>query len=1335
VIESDGRMRISRTTLCVAVMCAALMLGLPSFMNDGKSLGAVDNAAALPDVDRLFSIGTAELTISTLNVFQYTMADEYMVIWPCMSMLLTYDLDLQLQGDLAKSWDSSDDGLTWTFEIVDNAYFCDPTEPEVDDPARKVTVNDVIFTFNLIQDYKSNLHFYFPGPVDGPDVAPTIASMTAEDDYNMTLVLDHPYAPFVGALASIPIVPQYYWELTGGGDPTKKSASASPIGSGPFYWALDGLPDAGEATLKRNPNWFQEKNRGWQIHVDTLKLKDMTDAQTAWLELTLGNIDCMMGVAPSVYVGDLPDEENVIGFAQSTGFVYEFNLNQLTEEMRDDLGWTGGPDAWNNQILLDPVVKEALAMCIDKYEFIEEALEGLGTYADSLIPDVNPWYHMYENPVDFDTAAARQMLMDAGWNMDAAGNPALADQVPLYGMFEDELQPLSFRFCTLNDVPEWQIGAQLIQEWCAEAGVQLNLELKSPNQMNTIWYTGSYDTWLWDWIFTPLSDPSTDVLSVLSTMEIGSWSDVYMSDPVFDALYNESLRAMDPVARQLIVDEMQNVAYEHFSCQCIAYRKELYAVSDLRWGNFGDWEDKFMLMPDQGLPYLYMMMSPSGPNAGDPPNPAPAITSLDDTFEGLVDEPISFSGSATDATTLEYQWYWGDGTTSGWLSSPSTTHTYAEDGYYDVYFAARESDEDTTADFFITWGMTTAIVTDMSNTAPHSLSISFDPPNPDTGDLVTFTGSAVDDESDELEYTWYFGDQYSSRGPVVEHQYIETGSYTVTMSVTDNHVGDGARPVTTNALVVVSGNSPPTIDVPDFSDVEKDVSYDFSVTASDPDSDPLRYTWDWGDGTPMTVTDTDTASHTYTVQGQHILTVYADDLTGVDGHNVSDTGEVIVMSVANSAPVIVSFDPTNTDPYTGEEVSFTGVATDADGDGLRFTFDFGDGTYAVENEAATAPDTEVTVTVDHVYTAGGTVTATLYVWDFQANTSSSGVTMTVTANDEPLVDDLPYMDVMVNTTVTLSVDPFDPDGDDLTIWWDFGDESPMESGASVEHMYVLPGEYVYRVYVDDGHSHNVTKAAIINVLSYVNIAPEVDALVNKTALVFEMVEFNATATDPNDDVLVYTWDFGDDSDLMVGQEVEHAYDAVGEYTFTVYVDDGEFNESESATMTVSASDPPVADAGPDQTVTVGDDVTFDGGDSTDDVGVENYTWTLTYEDETVTLYGVSPEFTFDVVGEYEVTLTVLDIEDQNDTDTVTITVEEEDDGGEEEDDEKTFLEAYGLPLGIVIALLIIALVLFFVMKGRKGKAASAAEVEGLSSGEPETPEPEPGPPADEQPPQ
>jgi PKD repeat protein len=82
---------------------------------------------------------------------------------------------------------------------------------------------------------------------------------------------------------------------------------------------------------------------------------------------------------------------------------------------------------------------------------------------------------------------------------------------------------------------------------------------------------------------------------------------------------------------------------------------------------------------------------------------------------------------------------------------------------------------------------------------------------------------------------------------------------------------------------------------------------------------------------------------------------------------------------------------------------------------------------------------------------------------------------------------------------------------------------------------------------------------------------------------------------------------------------------------------------------------PVADAGPDQTVTEDTQVTFDGSGSTDNVGIVSYTWAFT-DVTPKTLTGKNPNYIFATPGTYTVTLNVTDAAGNWDTDTVIITV-------------------------------------------------------------------------------
>ena len=85
--------------------------------------------------------------------------------------------------------------------------------------------------------------------------------------------------------------------------------------------------------------------------------------------------------------------------------------------------------------------------------------------------------------------------------------------------------------------------------------------------------------------------------------------------------------------------------------------------------------------------------------------------------------------------------------------------------------------------------------------------------------------------------------------------------------------------------------------------------------------------------------------------------------------------------------------------------------------------------------------------------------------------------------------------------------------------------------------------------------------------------------------------------------------------------------------------------------------PPVADAGDDVTMQVGEQVAFDGSDSSDDSGIVSYLWEFVYNGSVWYLDGLSASFSFWTPGVYAVTLTVADAQGSTDSDVVLVTVE------------------------------------------------------------------------------
>ena len=164
--------------------------------------------------------------------------------------------------------------------------------------------------------------------------------------------------------------------------------------------------------------------------------------------------------------------------------------------------------------------------------------------------------------------------------------------------------------------------------------------------------------------------------------------------------------------------------------------------------------------------------------------------------------------------------------------------------------------------------------------------------------VVAQGGASSDSDGTIVSYVWNWGDgSPNGAGVSASHQYTNSGTYTVTLVVTDN-----AGATDTASTTVTISNRPPTAKAGGPYSTQPGVAFTANGSgSSDLDGSIASYRWKWGDGTPDTVGASATASHTYASAGNYsiVLTVTDDE-----GAVATSTASVTVQAAATSDLVV-----------------------------------------------------------------------------------------------------------------------------------------------------------------------------------------------------------------------------------------------------------------------------------------------------------------------------------------------------------------------------------------------------------------------------------------------
>ncbi|WP_088340977.1 PKD domain-containing protein [Robiginitalea sediminis] len=632
---------------------------------------------------------------------------------------------------------------------------------------------------------------------------------------------------------------------------------------------------------------------------------------------------------------------------------------------------------------------------------------------------------------------------------------------------------------------------------------------------------------------------------------------------------------------------------------------------------------------------------------------------------------VQFTGSNSldDVGVVSYAWDFKDGGTS---TEADPQYTFNTPGTYDVDLTVTDGDSNTD-----TKSITIEVTTGPSQPPVADAGADQEITLPNNSGVLS--GSATDPDGGTITaYLWTQQSGPSTATLSGENTAVLTasdlveGTYVFRLTATDDEAETGFDEVT---VTVLPEPLPPVVDAGADQEITLPTnSVVLTGTASDPDGGAIvTLAWTQESGpAAATLSGADTATLTASdlVEG-----VYVFRLTATDDE--SDTGfdEITVTVLPEPLPPVVDAGADQDITLPISSVVLTGTASDPDGGAIAAFV------WTQESGPATATlsgaDTATLTASDLVE---GTYVFRLTVTDDEGDTAFDEVQVTVNAavTQPPVADAGADQEIALPTnTVVLTGTASDPDGGTIVTYaWTqvSGPDAATLSGADTATLTagdLLEGTYVFRLTVTDDEGETGFDEVTVTVLPE-SLPPVVDAGADQEiVLPADTAVLTGTATDPDGgNIVTYAWTqqsgpanatfTGADTETLTASGLQE-----GVYVFRLTATDDEGQTGfDEVTVTVIQTQPPVVEAGPNQTIALPVNSVFLNGTASDPDGgaIVTLAWTQESGPAAATLGGADTATltASDLVeGTYVFRLTATDDEGETAFDEVTVTVNPE----------------------------------------------------------------------------
>lgn len=357
------------------------------------------------------------------------------------SGLVRYNKDGTLVGDLAESY-SIENNTIYKFTLKENILWHD---------GEALTADDIVFTIKIIQDpkYASPIRSNWQG-VEAEKI----------DEKTVLIKLTSTYSPFLEN-TTIGILPKHIWENISPKSFALADENLKAIGSGPYKFnnfQKDRDGNIISYSLRANKKYYFDPP-----HIEQINFKFFESETDALKAIKSGEIDSMSLI--SGYNSEKLANRNDIEirkFSLPRYFAIFFNQS-------------------NSKILKEKVVREALAISINRTELIDLATNGQAQSAyGPIVRELLGYNPQVEEKYEFSPQEAKRRLEAANWK-DINGDGIMEKRFDS----AEEPTPLEFTLTTVGwpGFSELEKAANALQRQWEEIGVKVNIEIYPPGEL------------------------------------------------------------------------------------------------------------------------------------------------------------------------------------------------------------------------------------------------------------------------------------------------------------------------------------------------------------------------------------------------------------------------------------------------------------------------------------------------------------------------------------------------------------------------------------------------------------------------------------------------------------------------------------------------------------------------------------------------------------------------------------------------------------------------------------------------------------------------------------